>query len=687
MRRMLHAAVAAFPMLAAAATPAAAEEGMWTFDNFPSERMREEMGWAPDQPWLDRVMAATARIPGCSASNVSSQGLILTNHHCVINCITALSSAEADFVQNGFMARIPEEELRCPGMVVELLVSVTDITDAIDTAAAAAPGEGFAAARDAEILRQERACAGQGRRCEVVTLYQGGRYALHAYRRFEDVRLTFAPEHRMAAFGGDDDNFVFPRYCLDVAFMRLYENGAPAATPNHMSMSFDAPEEEDIVLVAGNPGYTSRLHTVSELTFERDVNLPWLINAQTQQRARLRAFAATGPNEARIAQGALQTVENSLKALVGRRAALIDPQGFAHVTAREADLQARVRRNRAATREMGDAWGEVERAQAVYGRFFTVHQNLELRAGEHSLLFTWARDLVRVSAQRALPNADRIPRYIDGRMPALRNLVRSPTPTNPAIEALHLQTWLERLQRELANDPALAQRVLGGEAPAALAQRLAQSRLADPDFRMELWNGGAAAVAASDDPMIVFIRNWDDAAQQVRARYVTEVEAPVALAQERIARARFRAFGTRLYPDATFSPRVSYGRVRGWTEPSGEAIGAFTRLDGLFARATDAPPHALSQAWTDARSRIELGAVFNIASANDVIGGASGSPLINREGRVVGVVFDHNEHALGGEYFYDGARNRSVSVSAAAIRVALSDVYAMQTLLAEIEAP
>lgn len=684
MRRMLHAAVAAFPMLAVA-TPALAEEGMWTFDNFPSERMREELDWAPDQPWLDRVMAATARIPGCSASNVSGQGLMLTNHHCVINCITALSSAEADFVQNGFMARIPEEELRCPGMVVELLVSVTDITEAIDRAAGPAPAEGFAAARDAEILRQERACAGEGRRCEVVTLYQGGRYALHAYRRFDDVRLTFAPEHRMAAFGGEDDNFVFPRYCLDVAFMRLYENGAPADTPNHLTLSFDPPAEDDIVLVAGNPGYTSRLHTVSELTFERDVNLPWLIAAQTNHRERLRAFAATGPNEARIAQAALQTVENSLKALVGRRAALIDPQGFAQVAARETDLQTRVRRNRAATREMGDAWGEVERAQATYTRFFTAHQNLELRAGEHSMLFTWARDLVRVSAQRTLPNADRIPRYIDGRMPALRNLVRSPTPTTPAIEALHLQTWLERLQRDLAGDPALVQRLLGGETPAVLARRLAQSRLADPAFRMALWNGGAAAVAASDDPMIVFVRGWDDAAQQVRARYVAEVEAPVALAQERIARARFRAFGTRLYPDPTFSPRVSYGRVRGWSEPNGEVIDAFTRLSGLFARATGAPPHDLSQVWLDARTRINLDTVFNIASANDVIGGASGSPLINREGRVVGVIFDHNEHALGGEYFYDSERNRSVSVSTAAIRVALADVYAMQTLLAELE--
>ena len=686
MRRMLHAAAAALPLLSlVTAAPARADEGMWTFDNFPRERMQEDLGWAPDQAWLDDVMAATARMPGCSTSNVSSDGLMLTNHHCVIACVTALSTTEANFIQDGFAARIREEELRCPNMNIDVLTGIVDITDEINRATADGPPETFAALRDAEFARQERECQQAGQRCEIVTLYQGGRYARYTYRRFSDVRLVFAPEHRVAAFGGDADNFEFPRYGLDFAFLRLYENGAPARTPNHLSLEFDPPEEGDIVLVAGNPGRTSRLRSVAELQFERDVNLPWQIASLTEQRARISAFAALGPDQARIASSALQSVENAMKGLTGRRNALIDPVGFAHVTARETDLQTRVRRNRAATREMGDAWGEISLAQRTYRGIYNAHQNLELRAGERSMLFAWARDLVRGTAERELPNGERLPRYADARLPAIAGSMRTQTAVSPAFEEVHLRFWLERLQRDLAGNPALLRRVFDGETPEALAARLSQSTLADPAVREALWSGGAAAVAASDDPMLVFVRAWDADARAVRTQYVTNVEAPVARAQERIARARFRAFGTETYPDATFSPRVSYGTVQGWTEPDGEVIGPFTQLGGLYERATGTPPFQLPQAWLDARPRLNPNVVFNISSSNDVIGGASGSPLLNRDARVVGIIFDNNMHALGGEYFYDARLNRSVSVSSSAIRVALSDVYGMQALLAELQ--
>jgi len=682
---MLHAAAAALPFLSLmAAAPARAEEGMWTFDNFPRERMREDLGWAPDQAWLDRVMAATARLPGCSGSNVSGNGLLLTNHHCVIACVTALSTADANYIRDGFAARIPEEELRCPSMNIDVLTGIVDITDEINQATAASTPASFADLRDAEFARQERECQQAGQRCEIVTLYQGGRYARYTYRRFGDVRLVFAPEHRLAAFGGDADNFEFPRYGLDFAFLRLYEYGEPAVTPNHLSLDFEAPDAGDIVLVAGNPGRTSRLRSVAELEFERDVNLPWLIEGLTEQRARIRAFADQGPDQARIAASALQSVENALKGFNGRRDALADPVGFAQVTARETDLQTRVRRNVAATRDMGDAWGEIARAQTAYRRMFSSYQHLEVRAGERSILFSWTRDLVRGAAERVLPNDQRLTRYSSSRLPAVANSIRAPATVTPAFEQVHLALWLERLQRDLAGDPAQLQRIFNGETPQALAQRLSQSRLADPAVRQALWTGGAEAIAASDDPMIVFVRSWDADARAVRARYVTEVEAPVALAQERIARARFRAFGDETYPDATFTPRLAYGTVRGWTEPGGEVIEPFTRLDGLFARATGVSPFELSQIWRDAQPRLNTDTVVNIASANDVIGGASGSPLLDRDGQVVGVIFDNNMHALGGEYFYDIRFNRSVSVSSAVIGLALSDVYGMQALMAEL---
>jgi hypothetical protein len=685
MRNKVRAAAAALGVLACAAAPASSEEGMWTFDNFPVDRIRAEMGWAPDQAWLDRVMAGTARLPGCSASNVSGQGLVLTNHHCVIACITALSTAEANYIDAGFMARTGEQERRCPNLSIQLLTGVADVTQQIDAVASGAAPEAFAAVRDAEMARIERGCTSRARRCEVVTLYEGGRYALYTYRRYDDVRLVFAPEHRMAAFGGEEDNFNFPRYCIDIALLRLYERGAPAVTANHLAMRFDPVAADEIVLTAGNPGPTSRLRTSAELAFERDVDLPWKIASLAALRDRLIAYAAQGPDQARVASATLQTVENDVSGLSGRRRALADATGFARVTAREQDLQARVRRNRASQREVGDAWGEIARAHEVYRGMFHRYQYLEAIPAQRSLLFAWARDIVRGAAEREKPSAERMPRYADARLAAVAQSLRADWPVTPSFEELHLAFWLSRMRENLtAGDPTV-RRILGSESPEALAARLSQSRLADPAYRRELWEGGAAAVAASNDPMIVFVRGWDDDARAVRSEFIAEVEGPVARAQERIARARFRAFGETRYPDATFSPRLSYGRVRGWTEPGDRAIVPFTHVEGLYRRATGAPSFVLSQPWIDARERLDPDTVFNLTTTTDVTGGNSGSPLLDREGRVVGVVFDGNIHSLGGDYFYDGELNRSVSVSSAIIRAALADVYGMQTLLAELE--
>ncbi len=686
MRQNLRAAAAVIGIFGLTAAPAArAEEGMWTFDNFPADRMRAEMDWAPDQPWLDRAMVGTARLPGCSASNVSEAGLVLTNHHCVISCVTAVSTTETNYIEYGFMAPVREEERRCPNMLVDVLTSISDVTANIETATAGVAAEGFARARDGEIARLTGACASARERCEVVTLYQGGRYGLYRYHTYSDVRLAFAPEHGMASFGGDTDNFNFPRYCLDFALLRLYEDGRPAATPNHLDMRFTPLAEGEIVLVTGNPGRTSRLRTSAELAFERDVSLPWQVASLTDLHQELVVYSALGPDQSRIASGMLQDVENSVKGLSGRRQALADPAGFAHVAAREADLQMRVRRNRAATRDAGDAWAEIERAQTAYRSQFFRYQYLELRAGERSQLFAWARDLVRGAAEREKPDAERLARFAEARLPVMARALRANRPVTPDFEALHLAFWLTQTREHLpANDPAVG-RIFGDETAATLAERLSHSRLTDPAYRAQLWIGGAAAIAQSDDPMIVFVRNWDVDARAVRESYVTQVEAPVARAQERIARARFRAFGETDYPDATFSPRITYGRVIGWSEPGGRVVGPFTHTEGLYERASGGAPFVLSQRWIDAHARLDPRGIFNVATSTDVIGGNSGSPLLDREGDVVGAVFDSNVHALGGEYFYDGALNRSVTVSATIIRTALSDVYGMHALVAELE--
>lgn len=682
MQRFKRAA-ALFAALVFVSASASAEEGMWTFDNIPTQRMQRALGWAPDQAWLNTVMAGTARIPGCSASNVSDAGLLLTNHHCVTACISALSTAQENFLDNGFFTRAREEERRCPGMSVQVLTGIEDVTSRIEAATASAGAEGFVRARDAEISAIERACAA-GVRCEVVTLYQGGRYALYRYNRYDDVRLVFAPESSVAAFGGDPDNFNFPRYCLDFALLRVYVDGVPAETPAHLSMRFTPPEAGEITFVAGNPGGTSRLRASAQLAFERDVVLPWQLTNLAETRGRVIAYARQGVDQARIASTTLESVENTYKALWGRRMALADPQGFARVTAAEADLQARVARNAAAQRAAGDPWGEIAAAQEAYRDIFYAYQHLEARAGERSMLFAYARDIVRAAAERERGDAERMPRYTNARLQGVQSFLLAPRVIEPAFEQIHLELWLSKTREMLTVDHPLVRRMLGRESPEGLAARLAQSRLADPAFRRALWEGGAPAVAASTDPMIVFVRSWDEQARALRTQYQAQVEGPIARAQERIARARFQAFGAGIYPDATFSPRLSFGRVEGWREGA-QDIPAFTYTSGLYERAGGQAPFALPQSWIDAQARIDPGAVFNLSSSHDVVGGNSGSPLLDREGRVVGVVFDGNIHSLGGEYFYDAALNRTVSLSSAAMRMALADVYGLEALVAELE--
>ncbi len=681
MRNALRAAAAALGVLAFASAPASGNEGMWTYDNFPSARMQAEFGWAPNQAWLDRAMKGAARLPGCSGSNVSGGGLVLTNHHCVIACVNNLSSAEANYIRDGFMARTREEERRCPGLAIQILERISNVTESINTATLDATPETFARMRDAEIARLEGACSNGAHRCEVVTLYQGGRYALYEYKRFDDVRMVFAPEHQIAAFGGDPDNYSFPRYCLDFAFLRLYENGASAVTPQHLSMRFAPLIENEIVLTTGNPGVTSRLRTTSEFAFQRDFQLPWVLNILSETRGRMVSYSAQSPENARIASNALQGVENLIKRYSGQRLALVD--GFDRISAAENDLRGRVARNAASAREVGDAWGEIARAQSAYRGMFNEYQMLEASAGQRSALFGWARDIVRAAEEREKPDAARMPRYTQARISTAERSVLGPQPVYPSFEELNLSIWLSKLREYLTVDDPTSRLVLGNESPEALAASLSQSRLADAAYRQQLWAGGAAAVAASDDPMIVFVRSWDGEARAARERFQRDVEGPIARAHERIARARFRAFGETMYPDATGTPRVSYGRVTGWNE-HGRTIAPFTRIGGLYERATGAPPFQLTQRWLDARERLDPNTIYNISSSNESVGGSSGGPVLDRDGLVVGAGFDGNIHATGGAFYYDAELNRMVSVTSTAIEATLTHVYGMDVLMAEL---
>jgi hypothetical protein len=687
-KKSLLAAGALAAAVIAAAVGAHADEGMWTFDNVPAATIREAYGFAPDQAWLDRVRLGAVRLTsGCSASLVSEEGLVQTNHHCVVGCLQNFSTSEADVVNTGFAARARAEERQCPGVRAQTLLSITDVTANIEQATRGIAATGFTAARDAEIARLESECkAGRDDRvCEVVTLYQGGQYHLYAYKQYADVRMVFAPEQAAAFFGGDPDNFNFPRYAFDVSYLRVYENGQPASTPNALQWRSEPLAAGELTFVAGHPGTTSRLMTTEQLAFQRDYFLPWRLATLSEIRGRLVAFMAQGPEQYRIGAEQLFGVENSFKALTGRRLALVDEVAFAGVEEEEQALRQRISRNRQLSTMVGGAYDEIAAATETQRGFFLAHQYLEARAGGGSSLFNAARTIVRGAADRQLPDSERLRPYTEARLPATRGALVAPFAVEPALEELLLAFWLEKMREYLTADHPMVQQILGRESPEQLARRLVRdTRLADPAVRQALWEGGAEAVAASQDPMVLFAANFDAAAREMGRRFRSEVEGPIARAQERIARARFQLMGASVYPDATFTLRLSYGAVQGWTEPGGREVPAFTTTAGLWSRATGSFPFALPASWEAARDRLDPTTIFNLSSTHDIIGGNSGSPLLDRQGRVVGAVFDGNIHSLGGEYFYDGRLNRTVTVASTIIEEALVDVYAMEGLAAEL---
>src|SRR6266446_119006 len=684
MRAKLFLTVAA---TLAAIGPALADEGMWTFDNFPSAAVKQKYGITIDQKWLDHVRAGAVRLAGgCSASVVSADVLVLTNHHCVAGCVQDLSSKERDYIKTGFSTASRSEERQCPGMQAEILASIGDVTPTVNEATKGKSGPDYVRARDAVVASIEKqACQGHEtvNRCQVISLYDGGQYKLYTYRKYSDVRLVFAVEFATAFFGGDPDNFNFPRYDLDFSFLRLYENGAPVSTPEHLRWNSSAPKDGDPVFVAGNPGGTDRQLTAAQLLTLRDVIRPPLLMQLSELRGRYSRFAEESAEHARIVTRSLFGIENTLKALRGAQLALLEPSLIESKRRADADLKAKVDADPKLRASIGDPWAEIARAQAARAELNTQLSFLEGRAGGGSQLYRYARTLVRASAEREKPNGERLREYNDARLPLLQKTLLDPQPVERDLEDVQLEFWLTKLREELTADAPETALYLGKDSPENLARTLTESRLGDAAFRKQLWEGGAKAIAASTDSMIRFVLKTDAAARAIRKQYEERVDGPTDRASERIAQARFAVYGTSVYPDATFSLRLSYGKIAGWTY-RGRTIAAFTTYDGLYQRATGQFPFDLAPRWTEGKSKLDLKTVFDISSENDIIGGNSGSPLINAKGEVIGAIFDGNIHSLGGDFYYDGTLNRAVSVSTAAITEALNKIYGQTALIAEL---
>nr|WP_312164234.1 S46 family peptidase [Brevundimonas diminuta] len=683
------AAVLAF----AAASSAQAEEGMWTYDNFPIARANQTLGTSIDQAWLDRVRQSSVKFGGCSAGVISAEGLVMTNNHCVATCVANLSTPQLQYAETGFTPKSREEELKCPGGSAEILTDITDVTARVQKAGEGLDGQAYTQAREAEAGRIEtEACGNDPKiRCQVVSLYRGGQFKLYKFRKYSDVRLAWAPEDRAATFGGDLDNFSFPRFAIDAAFIRLYEDGKPAATPTHFTWNPNKPTEGEPVFVTGNPGSTQRLLTQAQLMTIRDVVLPLDQLIASELRGRLIRYSEEGEEQAFIAMDPIVGVENTYKRGRGRMAALIDPAFMDQLAGQETVFHRRVAENEALSAEVGDPWAALAEVQPIARELYAPMALLEGGTGMGttsvaggSPLFNWARAIVRGAQERAKPSDQRLPEFADSRLPGVQSSLFAERPTYPELEQIRLEWWLSKTREWLTVDSPYVRTLLGKESPEALSARLIEgTRLADPAVRRALWDGGLPAVQASTDPLIQYVLAIDADARAVRTEWDDRVKAPTDRASAQLAAARFAVFGDAVYPDATGTLRLTYGRVEG-TDVPGQRIPAFTTFAGLWDRATGAEPFNVAPKLLAAKDRIDPNAVMNMAVSSDTIGGSSGSPAVNAKGEIIGANFDSTVLTQRNAYGYDRNVNRSVIVTTQAVTTALRDVYDMDHLLSEL---
>ena len=687
MIRILIAVMAAIVSLSASA-----DEGMWTFDNPPRAAIGEKYGVTLDAAWLDRVRLATVRLEGgCTGSFISADGLILTNHHCGEECVAQNSTPDSDLVSNGYLAGTREKELRCQEEAISVLVGTEDVTAEVAAATAGLAADAVVEARRRELTKLEQACEeasaksrGGALKCERVSLYQGGQYWLYKYKRYEDVRLVFAPERGIAQFGGDPDNFQFPRWCLDMSILRAYENGKPAKTPNRLRFDWDGADPGDPVFVSGHPGNTDRLLTVSQLELQRETFMSFWLMRFSELRGRMLQYSKTGEEPRRTTEAYLNQIENAIKVRRKQFDALLDPALLDSARKNERALRDAVAANPTLA-SSASAWQDIEAAQRTWRDMLVPYTFIEGGAGFNSTLFGYARVLVRAAEERAKGNESRLAEYTEARLPAVLQNLQAAAPIYPDFEVLRLSFGLERMREWLGPDDPLVRKVFGNDSPDALASKLIRdSSLADPAARVALYEGGQAAIDASQDPMIRLAAIVDPAARALRKRYEEQVEGPIQRGQEAIAKARFAAYGTSIYPDATFTLRLSSGAMMGWNE-KGQDVRPWTELGRAFERATGEAPFKIPDRWLAAKDRLDMTTPANFTTNNDIVGGNSGSPMINAAGEIVGLAFDGNIHSISGSYWFDDRLNRSIGVHPAFIRAALEQVYGAKALLEEID--
>ncbi len=667
-----------------------ADEGLWLFNAAPKQKIKTRYGFELTEPWLEHVRLSSVRFTnGGSGSFVSADGLAFTNHHVGADCLQKLSTAQRDYLATGFYAATPADEPQCPDLELNVLTGIEDVT--VKVQSAAKPGMSSAevsSAQRAVMASLEAQCAKTAAtRCDVVNLYSGGMYHLYRYRRYTDVRLVFAPEYAAAFFGGDPDNFEFPRYDLDVCFFRVYDEGKPVKLDHYLKWSTAGTKEGDLVFLSGHPGSTSRLNTVAQLEFLRDVQYPYQLKSNQRRTKLLFEFSAKSPENARIAQRQIYGLQNSYKGTRGYYNALLKQDLMRNKHAAEDKLRAELA-------GAGNPWAEIERAVRIQREIYIPYMLIERLNGFRSDLAEKARDLVRAAAERAKPNTERLKEYRESALPTLQQKLFSTAPIYEALEIVTLSDSLAEMRDLLGADHPVVKRALAGRTPEQAASELiGKTRLKDVEFRRKLYEGGRDAITQSDDPLIVLMRDIDADARNLGTRNEDEVQTPIRQAGATIAKGLFQARGLDAYPDATFTLRLSYGTVAGYIEdgqgqlPKGTKIAPFTTIGAAFdiaARHGNKDPYSLPQSWLAARRKLALKAPLNLAATTDSIGGSSGSPMVDRKGELVGINFDRNAQGLGRNFFYTEEGGRNVAVDSRGILELIRNAYRAQALAEEL---
>ena len=682
------ALLVALPGMAVLEIHVRAEEGMWTFDNPPLGPLRDKYAFTPTSGWLDHLRLSSVRFDdGGSGSFVSPRGLVLTNHHVALDQLQKVSSPQKDYVADGFYATSPAEELRCPDLELNVLVSMENVTSRVQGAAPATAraAQALEARKKAIAAIEQQSTASTGLRSDVVSLYQSSEYWLYRYKKYTDVRLVFAPEQPIAFFGGDPDNFTFPRYDFDIALFRVYENNAPVASRDYLKWSAGGAADRELVFVSGHPGSTDRLDTVAQLETERDVVYPISIDVVSRRIAVMRKYSERGAEQARQATNMLFGLENASKAYKGEYQGLNDSKLFAKKRDEERDFRARIDGNREWKAAYGNAWDQVAAAERVNRSLYKASRFQQLRG---SSLAALAGTLVRYIEEKPKPDPERIDGYHDSQLAGLEQQLFSPAPVYPELDEVLLADALQQSLEELGTSDLFITAVLKGRTPAAVARdAITGTRLADPAARKALAAAGPSALVTSTDPLVVLARAADGFARKNQKTLDEQVTSVETEAGEKIGRARFAVFGHSTYPDATFTLRLSYGQVKGY-DMNGSIAPPKTTLYGLYDRANSfdmKPPFELPRRYLDRRTSLDLATPMNFVTTNDIIGGNSGSPVVNRNGELVGVIFDGNIESLVGRFVYSEESNRSVAVHSSVIIEALRSLYDAGPLADELQ--